>query len=151
MGWLLDLVERLTVELVPPVPSSKSKREPPQPAQAVAIPPVLPVPPEKYKAKNTDRPAVTNPPAAGQVWLAAVAALLECEPAYLLEQDFIDHHDLVEQCGMPPRYAARLILSHPEWPHHQLGGLAVAGNLWNESSCGPHVDSHQVPPTSARI
>jgi len=120
MGWLLDLVERLTIELVPPVPSSKSMREPPQLAQAMAAPPVLPVPPQKSKVQNEScfsipSTAMAMAMAMGRVWLAAVAALLECEPAYLLERGFVDHHDLAEQCGMPPRYAARLIRSHPEW------------------------------------
>ena len=50
-------------------------------------------------------------------WLAGVADLLEREPVYLLEQGFIDHHDLDEQCGISPHYAARLIRSHPKWPH----------------------------------
>jgi hypothetical protein len=49
-------------------------------------------------------------------WLAGVADLLERESAYLLEQGFIDHHDLDEQCGISPHYAARLIRSHPKWP-----------------------------------
>lgn len=52
-------------------------------------------------------------------WLAGVAALLECSPAYLLEQGFIDQHDLDEQCGIPPHYAARLIRSHSKWPHQK--------------------------------
>lgn len=50
-------------------------------------------------------------------WLVGVAELLEREPAYLLEQGFVDHQDLDEQCGISPHYAARLIRSHPKWPH----------------------------------
>lgn len=65
-------------------------------------------------------------------WLAGVAALLECEPAYLLEQGFIDHHDLDEQCGIPPRYAARLIRSHPEWPHHHSQDIQIQST----TTCG---------------
>ena len=64
---------------------------------------------------KTHKPAIVQ--ALRHQWLAGVADLLECEPAYLLEQEFIDHHDLDEQCGISPHYAARLIRSHPKWPH----------------------------------
>lgn len=48
-------------------------------------------------------------------WLARVADLLGCEPGYLLERDFIDRHDLDEQYRTHPRFAARLIRTHPAW------------------------------------
>ena len=131
MGWLLDLVERLTVELVPPVPSSKSMREPLQPAQAMAVPSVPSVPPQKSKVQN-EFCFSTPLTATGQVWLSSVADLLECEPADLLERGFIDHHDLVEQCGIQPRYAARLIRSHPEWPHHHSQDIQIQST----TTCG---------------
>ncbi|UVE18337.1 hypothetical protein NVV93_02735 [Pseudomonas sp. LS44] len=53
-------------------------------------------------------------------WLARVAALLECSPTYLMEHGFIDSHDLAEQCGMHPRFAAQLVRSHPEWKAAKL-------------------------------
>jgi hypothetical protein len=62
---------------------------------------------------KTRKPAIVQ--ALRYQWLAGVAALLECSPAYLLEGGFVDQHDLAEQCEMPPGCAARLIRSHPEW------------------------------------
>lgn len=56
---------------------------------------------------------------AGQVWLAAVARLLECSPAYLLADDFIDQYDLAEQCSSSPKLAAELIRGHPTWTRAQ--------------------------------
>jgi hypothetical protein len=52
---------------------------------------------------------------AEQRWLAVVAHLLECSPAYLLEQGFIDQNDLVEQRISSPQLTAQLIQSHPTW------------------------------------
>ncbi|WP_137820940.1 hypothetical protein [Pseudomonas sp. D(2018)] len=57
--------------------------------------------------------ATNDPPAEALAWLARVALLLSCEPAYLLERGFIDRHDLAEQYCTRPRFAARLIRSHP--------------------------------------
>lgn len=48
-------------------------------------------------------------------WLARVARLLGCSPDQLLARGFIDRHDLAEQCHTPPRFAAHLIRSHPDW------------------------------------
>ncbi|UCO97515.1 hypothetical protein LF844_23095 [Metapseudomonas lalkuanensis] len=48
-------------------------------------------------------------------WLTRLADLLGCSPAYLLEHGFVDRHDLAEQCHIHPRFAARLICSHPDW------------------------------------
>lgn len=48
-------------------------------------------------------------------WLAHLASLLDCSPTYLLDRSFVDHHDLVEQHQLHPRYAAKLIRSHPDW------------------------------------
>ncbi|AXM97793.1 hypothetical protein ACU5P1_03440 [Pseudomonas plecoglossicida] len=72
-------------------------------------------PNELLSELKAHKPAIVQ--ALRRQWLVGVAALLECEPAYLLEQEFIDHHDLDEQCGISPHYAARLIRSHPKWPH----------------------------------
>lgn len=57
------------------------------------------------------------PPTAGVMrWLISVARYLECAPGYLLEQGFIDRHDLSEQHRSHPRQVAALIRTHPDWP-----------------------------------
>lgn len=48
-------------------------------------------------------------------WLAAVASLLEIGTGHLLEGEFIDADDLVEQTGADPRNVASLIRSGPGW------------------------------------
>jgi len=59
--------------------------------------------------------AANDPPPEAFTWLAAVARLLGCRPDYLLERGFIDRHDLDEQHRAHPRFAARLIRTHPAW------------------------------------
>ncbi|RWU19221.1 hypothetical protein DM813_23230 [Pseudomonas alkylphenolica] len=54
-----------------------------------------------------------------QAWLADVARLLACSPAYLISFNFIDRYDLSEQYDTLPAFAAHLILSHPRWPPPQ--------------------------------
>lgn len=56
-----------------------------------------------------------DPPAEAMEWLAGVARLLQCLADYLLRNGFVDRHDLTEQHQHPPRFAARLIRSHPQW------------------------------------
>ena len=57
-----------------------------------------------------------NDPLAKTVeWLASLAILLRCTPSYLLEHGYVDRHDLAEQCHIHPRFAARLIRTHPNW------------------------------------
>ena len=48
-------------------------------------------------------------------WLARLAVLLCCTPDYLLEHGYVDRHDLAEQRHIHPRFAARLIRTHPDW------------------------------------
>ncbi len=48
-------------------------------------------------------------------WLAGLAVELHCSPDYLLAHGFVDRHDLAEQCHIHPRFAARLIRTHPNW------------------------------------
>jgi len=48
-------------------------------------------------------------------WLEKLAALLCCTPGYLMEHGYVDHHDLAEQRHTHPRFAARLIRTHPDW------------------------------------
>jgi hypothetical protein len=79
---------------------------------------------------KTRRPAIVQ--ALRCQWLAGVAALLECSPAYLMERGFIDHDDLAEQCEMHPRYAARLIRSHPEWSRHHSQDIQIQST----TTCG---------------
>ncbi|VVQ18739.1 hypothetical protein PS938_04613 [Pseudomonas fluorescens] len=57
------------------------------------------------------------PPLVGSpdAWLARVARLLECSPAYLLEWGYIDQHDIESQQHQPPRAVANLIRSDPRW------------------------------------
>lgn len=59
--------------------------------------------------------AANEPTAKTLEWLATVASLLQCSPDYLLRNGFVDRHDLTEQHQHPPRFAARLIRSHPQW------------------------------------
>ncbi len=59
--------------------------------------------------------AANDPPPESHVWLARVAALLCCSADFLLAHGFIDRHDLAEQYRTHPRFAARLIRSHPAW------------------------------------
>lgn len=49
-------------------------------------------------------------------WLNSVARYLNCTPGYLLEQGFIDRHDLSEQHRNQPRQVAELTRTHPAWP-----------------------------------
>lgn len=58
--------------------------------------------------------ASDSPPQAME-WLEKLAGLLGCSPDYLLVHGFVDRHDLTEQHQHPPRFAARLIRSHPQW------------------------------------
>jgi hypothetical protein len=69
--------------------------------------------PELLVELKTHKPAIVQ--ALRVQWLAGVADLLACSPAYLLARGFIDHHDLAEQYAVPPGCAARLICSHPQW------------------------------------
>lgn len=111
MGWLLGLVERLTVEPVPSVPSLKNMMEQLQPAQVVAVPHV---PPQQSKVQS-ESSSSTSSIVTGRVWLADVAQLLGCSPEYLLVHGFIDPLDLYEQCASFPYLAAQLIQRHPNW------------------------------------
>ena len=61
--------------------------------------------------------AANDPPQQAMEWLVRLAALLGCSPGYLLEHGFVDRHDLAEQHRQHPRFAARLIRSHPDWRH----------------------------------
>ncbi|WP_371232435.1 hypothetical protein ACAW63_06240 [Pseudomonas sp. QE6] len=56
-----------------------------------------------------------TPPQQGWEWLTRLASLLDCAPADLLDRGFVDHHDLAEQHQLHPRFAAKLIRSHPQW------------------------------------
>lgn len=49
-------------------------------------------------------------------WLNSVARYLNCTQGYLLEQGFIDRHDLSEQHRSHPRQIAALIRTYPNWP-----------------------------------
>jgi len=121
MGRLLDLANRLAGAAVPPAPSVKLQREPLQPPPALEVPPAPSVPPEKHKVAKPVQPGTNDHPTQGPSkveasrWLAHVARLLECSPAYLLGRSFLTADDLAEQCGIHPRFAARLIRSHPAW------------------------------------
>lgn len=120
MGRLLDLANRLAGTVVPSVPSLQNQREPLQPAQLLAVPPVPSIPLEKHKYEDAEQLAAGCPEQApskfeADRWLTCVARLLECSPAYLLEHDFIDRHDLAEQYRTHPGFAAHLIRSHPDW------------------------------------
>ncbi len=59
--------------------------------------------------------AASNPPPQAWAWLARLASLLGCSPAYLLDGGFVDRYDLAEQHTLHPRFAAKLIRSHPNW------------------------------------
>ncbi len=59
--------------------------------------------------------AANDPPPETLAWLARVARLLECSPAYLLDRGFIDQFDLEEQHTSDPARAAVLIRSNPDW------------------------------------
>lgn len=48
-------------------------------------------------------------------WLTAVAELLEAGAAHLIDEKFIDEHDLNEQLETEPAEVARLIRSNPRW------------------------------------
>ncbi|MCY1292597.1 hypothetical protein D9M68_508780 [compost metagenome] len=62
-------------------------------------------------------PAADVPSLVGSsdTWLARVARLLECSPAYLQEQGHLDQHDIESQQHQPPRAVANLIRSSPYW------------------------------------
>lgn len=59
--------------------------------------------------------AANGPSQQAMEWLASLAILLCCTPGYLLEHGFVDRHDLAEQRHIHPRFAARLIRTHPDW------------------------------------
>jgi hypothetical protein len=111
MGWLLGLVEHLTFEPVPSVPSPRNMMEQLKPAQVRAVPSV---PLQKSKFQSESRFS-THSAAARQVWLSNVAQLLGCSPDYLLVHGFIDSLDLDEQRAIFPCLAAQLIQRHPNW------------------------------------
>lgn len=48
-------------------------------------------------------------------WLRRVAAQLGASPAYLMEQGFLDQHDLAEQQHQSPKAVVNLIRSNPTW------------------------------------
>lgn len=77
--------------------------------------------------------AANDLPPETQAWLARVARLLECSPAYLLERGFIDQRDLAEQYHSDPARAAVLIRSNPDW----VGPEAI--------SAPSHVDGKDEP------
>lgn len=157
MGRLLDLANRLAGAAVPPIPSLKFQREPLQPTPVLEVPPVPPVPPEKHKVEKPAQPGANDHPAQGPSkveasrWLVHVARLLGCSPAYLLGRVFLTADDLAELCGTPPRFAARLIHSHPAWsppatmadpaieqhdagePQHIYHSAATASPEWREA------------------
>lgn len=116
MAGALQLIARLKAAPVPPVPPCKNSGEPLEAAPLLGVPPVPPVPPQKRNSQNQS----TNPvrhisKVETDRWLARVASLLGCSPAYLLERGFIGPHDLAEQHRQHPSFAARLINSHPCW------------------------------------
>jgi hypothetical protein len=157
MGRLLDLANRLTGAVVPPVPSLKFQREPLQPTPVQEAPPVPSTPPEKHKVKEPTQPGTNDNPTQGPSkvettrWLVHVAHLLGCSPAYLLGRGFLTTDDLAELCGTHPRFAARLIRSHPAWsppapmadptieqhdagePKHIYHSAATASPEWREA------------------
>ncbi len=110
MAGALQLIARLQAAPVPPVPPCKNSGEPLEAAPLLAAPRVPPVPPPKHE----NRKQCTGTDREGQ-WLARVARLLGCSPAYLLEHGYVDRHDLAEQHHEHPRFAARLIRTHPDW------------------------------------
>ncbi|MGE8096630.1 hypothetical protein ACQKP6_01455 [Pseudomonas fluorescens] len=65
--------------------------------------------------------AVDDSTAKAKAWLACVAGLLKCSPAYLLEHGFIDQHDLAEQRRIHPHFVVPLIRSNPAWVQEQPG------------------------------
>ncbi len=148
MGRLLDLANRLAGSAVPPVPSLKFQRERLQPAPVLEVPPVPLAPPEKHKV---EKPAQGASKVEASRWLVHIARLLECSPAYLLGRGFLTTDDLVELCSTHPRFAARLIRSHPAWsppaptadptfkqhdagePKHIYHGAATASPEWREA------------------
>ena len=126
MAGALQLIARLHTAPVPPVPPCKNSGEPLEAAPLLEVPPVPPVPPQKHDIRKQ----CTGTDREGQ-WLARVARLLGCSPAYLLEHGFVDRHDLAEQHQQHPRLAARLIRTHPSW-------------------CPPGETPHAVPEHSTR-
>lgn len=121
MGRLLDLANHLTGAAVPPTPSLNFQREPLQPAPVLEVPPAPSIPPGKHKVDKPAQPGandhLTQEPfkIETSTWLDNVARLLGCSPAYLLGRGFLTTDDLTEQCSTHPRFAARLIRSHPAW------------------------------------
>lgn len=78
----------------------------------------------------TEVSAQHYPPTADVLrWLSSVARYLECTPGYLLEQGFIDRHDLSEQHRSHPRQVAALIRTHPAWPAAPQAQVKVRANL----------------------
>ncbi len=59
--------------------------------------------------------AASNPRPQTSAWLTRLASLLSCSPDYLLGGGFVDHNCLAEQHQLHPRFAAKLIRSHPDW------------------------------------
>jgi hypothetical protein len=84
--------------------------------------------------------AASNPRPQAWAWLARLASLLGCSPAYLLDGGFVDRYDLAEQHQLHPRFAAKLIRSHPNWC--QPGPLRVPYAQASEESSEPQHAHH---------
>jgi hypothetical protein len=89
------------------------------------------------KAHRLEIIAALDSTAEAQAWLASVARLLECSPAYLLEHGFIDRHDLAEQRRIHPRFVVPLIRSKPAWVQERPGPPAPSApeQEYNRARC----------------
>jgi len=82
---------------------------------------------------------VNDPLAKTVEWLASLAILLRCTPGYLLEHGYVDRHDLAEQCHIHPRFAARLIRTHPDWhqPSERSHAVPEHSTRTRKEACEP--------------
>ena len=110
MAGALQLIARLKAAPAPPVPPCKNSGEPLEAAPLLVVPPVPSVPPQTHEVQNQCESTAQE-----IEWLTQLAALLRCTPDYLLQHGYVDRHDLAEQCHIHPRFAARLIRTHPNW------------------------------------
>ena len=147
MAGALQLIARLQAAPVPPVPPCKNSGEPLEAAPLLEVPPVPPVPPPKHEIRkqctSTDR---------GGQWLARAARLLGCSPAYLLEHGFVDRHDLAEQHQQHPRFAARLIRTHPSWcpPGEAPHAVPEHSTRTRKEACEP-CEPQEVPANNSHV
>ena len=110
MTGALQLIARLQAAPAPPVPPCKNPGGQLEAAPLLAVPCVPPAPPQTHEVLNQCESTSQE-----IEWLAQLANLLACSPAYLLRHGFVDRHDLAEQHQQHPRLAARLIRTNPEW------------------------------------